>query len=532
MDEGYSIDIDSLGNIYSVGYFRDSTDFNPGLGIDMRQSNGWEDIYIQKLNPAGEFEWVHTFGDFGIDKGNAVAVDPEGFVYMAGSFQGSVNFDPGQSGTHLTSNGYSDIFLAKFDLQGNFIWAKRFGGSFKDEALDVVLDFSGNIYITGMIQGSVDFDPGNNEWVHVVRGHFVLKLDSNGAFQWVKAISSDHDISGKALTIDTSGNILSTGHFLGEVDFNPGPDSLIVFSKASDELFVLNLKPNGQFNWVFTAGANPFTACSCYMYGRDIGSDLNGNIYVTGNFADTITFDPNNPTNTIISTGFSDIFLLKLNSLGDLVWANSTGGNSFDSGTSLSIDNQGNVYSTGGFIGQVDFDPSSNQSILTGWGEDVFLQKTSTNGDFIWAVRAGSNFSDYGKSVQIDDLGNIYLTGNFSGSADFDPSGLTHTLNSNGVKDAFILKLNDPAIHLDEISFIPQVKIYPNPNSGDFNIEIDEEIKNAKILITDILGRIVFSKSYKKLSKTEIKLNVTPGIYLINISRGDGINKTIRFEIN
>ena len=178
---GNHITVDAAGNVYTTGYFSGVADFDPGPGTFYLTADGG-DAYVSKLDADGNFVWALQFGGDQTNYGQAVNVDVSGNVYIAGYFGGTVDFDPGPAVFNITSNGQDDIFITKLDSNGNLLWAKNIGGTNSDLAYAAVLDVSGNICMTGVFIGDVDFDPGAGMFNMNGGGNndcFVLKLDAN-----------------------------------------------------------------------------------------------------------------------------------------------------------------------------------------------------------------------------------------------------------------------------------------------------------------------------------------------------------------
>ncbi|MDQ1256134.1 MAG: hypothetical protein QG656_730, partial [Candidatus Hydrogenedentes bacterium] len=182
------ITLDNAGNVYATGYFRSTADFDPGPGIFNLTSAGGIDVFVSKLNSTGVFVWAKAMGGTGNDFGEGIAVDSAGNVYTRGRFLGTVDFDPGAGIFNLTQAGSSDLFVSKLDSGGNFVWAKRMGGSSIGDGDGIAVDSAGNVYTTGWFLGTVDFDPGPGTFNLTSAGNdiFVSKLDSAGNFVWAK----------------------------------------------------------------------------------------------------------------------------------------------------------------------------------------------------------------------------------------------------------------------------------------------------------------------------------------------------------
>src|SRR5207253_4820 len=154
-------------------------------------------------------------------------------------------------------------------------------------------------------------------------------------------------------------------------------------------------------------------------------------VYVTGGFAGTVDFDPGPGTTLLTSLGSLDAFVAKFSSTGALVWARQLGGTSFDQGTGIAVDGAGNVFTTGLFQGTADFDPGAGTILLTSVGSlDVFVSKLASTGALVYARQLGGTSNDQGLGIAVDGSGNVFTTGSFRGTADFDPGTGTSNLLS------------------------------------------------------------------------------------------------------
>ena len=320
-------------------------------------------------------------------------------------------------------------------------WAKTFGGTKSDYAYSVTVDASGNIYTTGYFEGTADFDPGSGSDNHTSNGGtdiFVQKMDANGNLLWAKTFGgSDYD-KAYSIAVDANGNVFVTGEFGGTVDFDPGSGTDNHTSNGGADIFVEKLDANGNFLWAKTFGSSGYNQ----DVGNSIAVDANGNVFVTGWFSDTVDFDPGSGTDNHTSNGGADIFVEKLNANGDFQWAKTFGEANYDRGYGITVDNSGNVYTIGSFLDTVDFDPGTGTDNHSSSKFDIFIQKLDATGNYVWTKTFGGTDDDYGQSVVIDDSGNIYSTGYFGETADFDPGTGTDNHSSNGEADIFVQKLN------------------------------------------------------------------------------------------
>ena len=401
-----------------------------------------------------DFAWANRMGGRSGDTALSVAVDGSGNVYTTGYFSGIADFDPGDIAFNLISAGGDDIFVSKVDSAGNFVWARRMGGIGTERGLSLALDSSGNVYTTGVFEGTADFDPWNVTAGDTLtsggdRIIFVSKLDSDGNFVWAKQMGgppglddSGESDRGFSVAVDGDGNVYTTGYFHGTGDFDPDDAGALILTSAGDrDIFVSKLDSAGDFVWAKQMGGPSADQ------GFDVAVDGSGNVYTTGFFKGTADFDPGDGALDFTSAGERDIFVSKLDSAGNLVWAKQMGGLGFDQGASLAVDGSGHVVTTGTFEGLVDFDPGPGAAMILAPGASIFLSKLDSAGDFVWAKRPGGNISrnlgiDLSSDVALDGGGNIYMTAPFFGTANFDTGAGTFNLTSAGAEDISVSKLD------------------------------------------------------------------------------------------
>ncbi|WP_186440334.1 beta strand repeat-containing protein, partial [Planktothrix tepida] len=440
-DISRDISVDSAGNVYTTGFFDGTADFDPGIGTFNLSTNGLDDIFISKLNSQGNLLWAKNLGGTNNDNAYGISVDSAGNVYTTGGFQGTADFDPGAGTANLTSNGL-EVFVSKLDSNGNFLWAKNFPQitpGLTSIAYDISVDSAGNIYTTGYFDGTVDFDPGAGTFNLTSNNTdiFISKLDSNGNFLWAKNLGGSGIDWAFGISVDSTGNVYTTGYFNGTADFDPGAGVANLNNNGLEDIFVSKLDSNGNYIWAKNFGG------SASDTGSDINVDSAGNVYTTGGFNGTVDFDPDVAlVNNLTSNGADDIFVSKLDSNGNYVWAKNLGGLNSDTGFGISLDSTGNVYTTGSIQGTADFDPGAGTANLPTNGlDDTFISKLDNNGNYIWAQSFGGVGQDVATGITLDESYNIYTTGYFSGTVDFDPNAGTANLTSAGADDGFISKL-------------------------------------------------------------------------------------------
>jgi len=394
--------------------------------------------------------WTNSIGGKNSESARSIVVDPKsGDVYATGVFSGTVDFDPSEEVSTLSSVGSSAIFITKFDHSGHLAWARAISSQDVAYAMSIALDHrNGDIVITGSFHGTIDFDPGLDIFNLTSAGTsdlFIAHLDASGNFIWAKGFGGPDAVYVLSIAIDPSGSgdIYTTGHFRGTVDFDPGAEQFNLISVRSDDVFILKLDGNGNFVWAKSFGGPGSDVSRC------ITLSGNGDIYTTGWFSETVDFDPGPNSHNITSIGHFDIFISKIDRLGNLIWAKQLGGTGDKDGAGSSIvvePKSGDIYVTGYFEGTADFDPEKGFFYLSSAGlRDIFISKLNSAGNFQWAKSIGGDGLDVGGYLAVDPTGSgdIYTTGYFEGTVDFDPGPGSFHLNSIGCNDIFISKFDD-----------------------------------------------------------------------------------------
>ncbi|MGZ4047828.1 MAG: SBBP repeat-containing protein, partial [Bacteroidia bacterium] len=501
---GQYVTTDASGNVFITGNFYGTIDFDPGPGVFNLSAIGSDlDIFIVKLDVSGNFVWAKRLGGGENDYVSAIAADAAGNVYTTGYFFGTSDFDPGPSLVNLTATGgslTSDVFISKLDASGNYVWAKSFGGNGNDQGKSIAIDPSGNVFTTGYFWLTADFDPGAGIMNLGSVGSedvFISKLDVSGNFMWAKGIGGLENDEGNGIATDAGGNVYTTGSFLETADFDPGAGVVDLTSDTSvsigtPDIFISKLDASGNYVWAKRIGGKH------YDYGNAIELDSGGMVYTTGFFEDTVDFDSGAAVNNLISDpGSMDMFISKLDSLGNFVWAKRVGSIVSGNANAMAMDASGSVYVTGSFNGTADFDPGAGTFYATStllvsgaFSDDVFILKLDNSGNFMWVANFGGPGPETSTSINVDPFGNVYTIGGFIYTVDFDPGVGTDFLTETPGQNIFIEKLGELQTGINENSNDNFSFIYPNPNNGDFIISSNAQIIQT-IIVRDALGRIV-----------------------------------------
>jgi uncharacterized protein (AIM24 family) len=406
--------VDASGNVYITGSFNGTATF----GATSKTSVGNNDIFIAKYSSSGTLQWVQSAGSTSNDLANGIALDASGNVYITGYFYGTATF----GAISKTSAGNADIFVAKYSSSGTLQWVQSAGGTSNDAATGIAVDASGNVYITGYFFVTATFG-ATSKTSAGGSDIFVAKYSSSGTLQWVQSAGGTSSDDANGIAIDASGNVYITGYFYGTATFGATSKT----SAGNADIFVAKYDPVGTaWSWVESAGGTSTDAAT------GIAVDASGNVYITGYFYSTATFGVSSKT----SAGSADIFIAKYSNSGTLLWVQSVGGTSIDVAFGIALDASGNVYITGYFYVTATFGATSKTSVGSA---DIFLAKYSNTGTLQWVQSAGGTDYDYANGIAIDASGNVYIAGNFFGTATFGAISKT----SAGGSDIFVARVQE-----------------------------------------------------------------------------------------
>ncbi|MBW6514902.1 MAG: hypothetical protein K0B87_09150 [Candidatus Syntrophosphaera sp.] len=387
--------MDSAGNIYVTGWFKGTAVF----GAFTLNSNGYRDVFVAKADPDGNWLWANSAGGPGVDCGNCLDVDASGNSFVTGYFYASATF----GGSVITSAGLSDIFVAKLDPAGNWVWASRAGGPYHDFGNAITVGGAGLIFVTGSFESIASF--GSTSLTSSGASDiFLTVLGELGA--WLVAIRAGGPgwDAGQDVIRDSFGNIYVTGSYEITATFYTST----LNSYGADDIFLAKFDPAGLFIGVMGAGSVGGD------YGWDLAADSAGNVFLAGSFYGTAYFGPV----TLISNGLFDVFVAKILPAFVLEFAVAGGGPQYDKASGVNVDSAGNIYVTGYYNGTATFG-----SHVLPWrdGDNIFAAKLDPAGNWLWVQWAGGNDNDLGCDIEVDGAGNSFVTGSFISTAEFGP---------------------------------------------------------------------------------------------------------------
>lgn len=442
--------VDAAGNIYVAGGFQGTVDFDPGSGINELTATGsFKDLFFAKYSSTGELQWAHKIEDGISNTNTGLQMTPTGEVILTGEFDSAIDFDFGSGNAQLDPGSTGDQFIAKYNSNGELIWAKQLGGTATLQTGPLDIDSAGNIYVTGgMSSGNADLDPGNGSALFSTTGAsstaYFVKLDSSGNYVTGGLLYNDTSIPGGNsildIEVDSNQNIVLAGTFSGRVDFDPGTGTSSVDSVGDSDGFLAKITNSGELAFSATMGST----------GRDdvtgVDTDSSGNIYVSGFYSPSMTFQDSSGSTAFSSTGLFDMLVARLSPTGVLDWSRTYGSADIDLAHDVHFDGKGGLYVTGYFTNTIDFDSGPGSSVLNaGSREDLFLLKLGTDGSFGWAIDFPGTLFNVGYDIRSHSNGSIFVFGVFRGTTDFDPGPETFNLNSGSTLNGFLVKLTDAA---------------------------------------------------------------------------------------
>jgi hypothetical protein len=539
-DYGNGISHDNAGNIYVAGKY----EMNAKFGGVTLPCQGNHDMYLAKYDPAGNMTWIRTAGGYTGDYATSVACDGSNYVYVAGEIEGTnalIKFS--NSPITLTCQSSNDIMLAKYDLSGNLLWARRAGSPYYEKALGVTYDAAGNVYICGLFNKYAKF--GGTTTIYGYGGNdiFLAKYDANGNFLWVRNAGSPGRDEAKSVKVDAAGNVYICGLYKNNCKF--GSATLSAGGEYYNA-FLAKYSSSGTLQWVRTGGGNYDDAA------WGLALDESGKIYIAGEFNGDAYFSGTK----IWTTGRADVLVACYNPDGGLQWIRKAGGELSDRARGLTCKGD-KLYITGQFGKTAYF---GAKTLNGADSSDIFVASLNTSGTFLWAMAAGGQPDAYeplgyesGIAVTVDASDNVYATGAMLNGGTFGGT----TLTAYARTDVFITKIVQASAMMPEFAEAQEqnkdplneeaaaasrlasgspvqeqkeysLKLFPNPNKDHLVFVKMEGLKNTDAMIQlelfDLSGRTVISEklSYTEGSTVGIPLeNLPTGIYLLKVSHND-----------
>jgi hypothetical protein len=506
-DYGYGISTDVSGNVYVAGKYEEDGAFFSGTTVGCQ---GNHDMWLAKYSSAGNLVWIRTAGGVLGDYAHAMVTDHNNFIYVAGELEGSgdvVTFSG--STTTLNTVGDNDIFVAKYDMNGNLLWAKSAGGGGGEKALGVTYDNAGNVYICGNYKHNFTWE--GTPMIASMAGErdiFVAKYDANGNFQWVKTAGGPGREEALSIQCNAAGEVYVCGMYSDGAVF--GSTTLTTPNTPTGHYldgFLAKYDAAGNQIWVKSIGGEYDDVA------WSVTVDNAGKVFVTGEYHAYVMFDA--IPLTTVSPG-ADIFVACYDPSNAVVWAKSAGGNLSDRARGIGSDGS-NIYITGQYGGTASFGSFTHTAADS---SDVFMAGMDNSGNFLWTkvVTGPADATELlgyesGNAICADGSNKIYATGAILDGGTFG----VFSFNDYSRTDAFVAKLN-MLVGVEEYQSAGSLQIYPNPGTGNFSINTrDIGNKEMNVSVYNYLGELVkTTASNNEIITVDISTH-DKGIYFVEL---------------
>jgi hypothetical protein len=558
--KSYNLDMGTLGY----------DDKNNRVHISGRGIAPNRDISILCLDSKGEELWEKSFQNItGWGYPQSIDLDKEGNIFYSGSFGGTFDFDPNPGECLLSENHGNNGYIVKLKPSGEFLLAtlihdnlgyslNRYGSQTMQFSeyhfYSMKADDNGNTYSTGTFQGVIDFDAetginlliSDSLWNEEIQGYIrpelplydavTEKKDTSGKFVWARKMGGNNQDRGRSIDVDKNGNVYTLGYFEGTANFdNTGDNPDLMTSVGDYDVYLLKQNSSGYYQWSKQWDVGGING------NRSLAVDSDGNILITGWFSDEVDIDPGSDSEWIQSSGKMDVFVLKLNPTGELIWYYTFGGKEDDLGYAIDVNSRNEVYVAGCFSNSVDFDSGTSEFNLFSGSQDIFILKIEANGEFAWATQFGGSglqpfpanpgvprtYWTQDISISADNYGNLYLMAPYTGTIDVDPGPKEYLLSSIGTRNLFVLKIGENSSFLEEKSDIqPFFQVLPTTTSGIFKMEFLSEPGEVHVSVIDVSGKEYLQEvitNHNEMINRAIDLSYcSPGIYFLKLTSATG----------
>jgi len=418
LDVGRDGCTDNEGNVIVVGSFAGVAHFADTFLVGM----GQPEAFVCKYTSEGELLWARMISGPKEDMARGVMADYLGNIFVVGHFTDTAIVVLSDTDTvAMGSEGGQDVFVVKYNADGEFQWLVSGGGLGADTGTDLDWHPTGSILVCGGFEKRAKFGTGT-VLSHGESDAFVLKIDNYGGVHWVQRGGGfEHDVASSITVDQIDGWVYIAGDYYGQAEFG----ETVLEAVGSSDMFLAKYSEQGEFQWAIDNGGTTVDVST------DIGSDLQGNVYVSGYYQGTTFFQ--NHTATALS--YNDVFLAKFDGDGNCLWLKSAGSYGLDNCLGMDVGWDGTTYLTGLFEELIVADGDSTY----GNGYDVFILNYAPSGQFRYGKSAGAASADIGMATCLGQNESLFVTGYYYYFADFDQS----TIGAADHGDMFIARMTD-----------------------------------------------------------------------------------------
>jgi hypothetical protein len=485
-----------------------------------------QDNFVAKYDPNGNLLWGFMLGGTEGDAVWTVKTDANDDIYVAATYSGTIDFDPGPGTTSLTApTSGAEIYIAKYSKTGQFVWVRDLRGHQHGDnrARDLAFDGMGNVYLAGDFQGSIDLDVGSGQNIVTSSSQggnsdfVIVKMDTAGNYVWGFTVGGP--CLAEAIDVDGNGDVYITGSLYGTADFDPGAGTDLETKQGSRDMFVAGYTSAGAYKWagIFSSMGN--------NYGRDVVCDANNNVIFTGVFSETIDLDVG-PFTSYLTSNFSGIdgLIVKLSASGSLVWGHAVGGGSSDWMQAVTVDPSNNIYIVPQASGTYDIDLGPGTVNYAGSSTNFPVIKYSASANYISHFelfsRAGAKSV---RGLYADAQGIVTVAGHFSDTLNCAPSGNpAYDMPSFGDDDIYMASYSNGPVNIDPSLESTSINAYPNPFSEQVMVRFAGEASGNWRLM-DLSGRVLDRGDFQNTSQVELQRGYLPAsVYILQVELESG----------
>ncbi len=525
----YISTIDQEYNIFITGGFEEPINFNPNSEESELKSNDYSDIYLAKLDSEGNHIWSHSFGGEGSQISYTLTIDRNGDILITGLFTESIIFDSTNTNQSFLAKGHNDIFIAKFSSDGKLKWARQIGSSLDEYVRSLSVDSLDNLYISGTFSMETDFDPSENTTIIKPKygtDIFILKLDANGEFLWVKSLEGDYNENSSVSLIDNNGDFCLTGYFHKQLDFDPSDEEFIIKNLGYTDIFIAKYTQNGDFLW-----AKSFRGVS-RTFVTDMVVDKYDNLIIVGDYTWTVDFDTGESEDTLTSLEMNDGFISKLDKNGNYIWVKRFSGSLGVWISGIELNSRNEILTIGRFARDCDFDTGEGTLIeSTTNGSAFYLASLDSNGKLLDASIIDGIVMP--RSINLLKDGKVLIGLTLSGDSDFILSGKEIKVKDYFNNDFLFIRTAEIESSIATNYTKRPIEIFPNPAKEcialQFYTDLSSDIGKLELELINISTGVAYNIKDYNISfinnwegTFDFDVSRFPtGSYLINMKLGE-----------
>ena len=482
------------------GYIMCGTTLSGVSGDKSQGGNGSWDYWIVKTNGTGNLEWEKTIGGSGSDRAQSIFQTEDGGYLVTGDSNSNISGDKTEN-----SKGGGDYWILKLDTTGNIVWQQTYGGSKSDYGTIAHQTSDGGYIIAGSSNSEVSgnkTDPSYGDY-----DIWIIKLDVDGLIVWQKTIG------GSGLDVLKSFKPTNDGGYIISVISNsPASGDKSEEIIGIDDYWIIKVDASGTVEWDKTLGGTAIDIAIDAIPTSDGG-------YLVGGYSNS----PASGSKSENSRGEHDYWLVKLNSIGNIIWDKTIGGDEQDELTDLKELSDGSYLVSGASKSGV----SGDKIDLSYGGFDNWFVNLNSSGNIIGQKTVGGGKFDFPDSVVLTEDGGFVV----AATSDSNISG-DKTQNSKGGYDFWIYKMESAALGIKDSFVNSSMSYYPNPTNDLFRIDLGKAYSKVTVHITDLLGKIISTSKYTSAKTIDLEIKEPTGIYLVNVDTNEGFSKSFKIVKN